>query len=90
MDPKEEEEIQKANFNHETLFKALEGIHKSLPDIEPAPYYACMLEFVKIFNIIGSAMAIAFKGMYFFSYNIEISLPRSPQSEKTTKTLQMG
>jgi hypothetical protein len=65
MDAKEEEDIQKATFSHEKLMKALEGIHKSLPDIDPVPYCECMLEFVKIFNIIGSAMAIAFKGEYF-------------------------
>lgn len=89
MDSKEEEDIQNAKFSHERLMKNLEGIHKSLPDIEPQPYLDTMIEFVKIFNIIGSAMAIAFKGKYFWHSDYQISLLRSQSSEETMLTPQV-
>ncbi len=60
-----EEDLTKAKFNHHKLQEYLEEINKSLPDIDPKPYTNCMIEFVKIFNIIGSALSIAFQGKTF-------------------------
>lgn len=57
-----EENLKKQRFNFDNLVNNLEAINKSLPDPEPKPFLETMLEFVRIFNIMGSAMSIAFQG----------------------------
>jgi len=61
MDKSEEDNIKHAKFCFETLQKSLQGVNASLPDIDPVPYCDTMIEFVKIFNQMGSALSIAFQ-----------------------------
>jgi len=62
MDRVEEESLKSAKFDHEKLLKYLEEVKESLPDINAESFLNAMLEFVKIFKIIGSAISFAFKG----------------------------
>lgn len=62
MDQSEEENLKSAKFDHQRLLKCLEEVKESLPDINSESFLNAMLEFVKIFSIIGSAISFAFKG----------------------------
>lgn len=56
-------DLQKTGkFNHEVLIKSLTEVKGTVPDIKPEPFLQTMNEFVKIFQVIGSAIAFAFKG----------------------------
>jgi len=69
MDRAEEENLKSAKFNHEKLLKYLEEVKESLPDINAESFLNAMLEFVKIFSIIGSAISFAFKGNTYLKMN---------------------
>lgn len=60
MDKAEEDKLKTQKFNQETLIKNLEDINKNLGDIPTESWNNAMLEFVKIFNQMGSAMSMAF------------------------------
>jgi len=63
-----EENLKKQSFSYENLVKNLEAVIQSLPDPDPKPFCEAMLEFVRIFNIMGSAMSIAFQGNLFATW----------------------
>jgi len=48
-------------FDHKVLLKNLEDTKNSLPNLDPEPFYKTMLEYVKIFDAMGSALQMAFK-----------------------------
>jgi len=60
MDKSEEDRLKYEKFNADILLKNLEEINKSLGDIPTEPWNNAMIEFVKIFNQMGSAMSMAF------------------------------
>ena len=64
MEASEEETLKNAKFDYTKLQTSLQTLKTSLPDLQPEAFNETMLEFVKIFNVIGSAIAFAFKGTY--------------------------
>ena len=50
-------------FNHETLLKSLQEVNNSLPSINSEAFCQTMLEYVKIFDSMGSGLQVAFKGL---------------------------
>ena len=62
MDRTEEENLKNAKFSHERLLKHLQAVKDSVPDIDSDAFLEAILEFVKIFGILGSAFSFAFKG----------------------------
>jgi hypothetical protein len=62
MDHSDEEKLKNAQFDHEHFLKYLQEVKTTIPDIQPEPFLNTMTECVKMFNVIGSAIAFAFKG----------------------------
>lgn len=62
MEASEEETLKTAKFDYLKLQNSLQDLKTSLPDLQAEAFTTSMLEFVKIFNVIGSAIAFAFKG----------------------------
>jgi hypothetical protein len=60
MDKQEEDSLKLQKFNMDILAKNLEEVNKNLADIPTEAWNNAMLEFVKIFNQMGSAMSMAF------------------------------
>jgi len=79
MDRAEEENLKTAKFNHEKLLKHLEQVKESLPDINSESFLNAMLEFVKIFSIIGSAISFAFKDIIDRVATIRSNYKRFPE-----------
>ena len=63
MEKSEETNLKISSFNSENLIKYLEEINASIGDIPTNSWNNAMLEFVKIFNSMGSAMSMAFSGL---------------------------
>lgn len=63
MDHNDEEKLKNAQFDHERFLQYLEDVRNSIPDIQPEPFLNTMTECVKMFNVIGSSIAFAFKGI---------------------------
>ena len=63
MEKSEEANLKNASFNSQNLIKYLEEINASIGDIPTNSWNNAMLEFVKIFNSMGSAMSMAFSGL---------------------------
>jgi len=61
MEDKDGDDIKKQPFSYEKLVLNLKGVNASLPDPDPKAFTNVMLEFVRIFNTMGSAMSIAFQ-----------------------------
>lgn len=61
MQASDEETLKTAKFDYLKLQTCLQDLKTSLPDLQPEAFTGAMLEFVKIFNVIGSAIAFAFK-----------------------------
>lgn len=53
---------QVAKFNPEALLKSLQEVNNSLPSINSDAFSQAMLEYVKIFDSMGSGLQVAFKG----------------------------
>jgi len=60
VDKADVENIKASKFNADALIKHLEDINASLGDIPTESWNGTMIEFVKIFNQMGSAMSMAF------------------------------
>jgi len=78
MDKSEIESLQNGKFDYVKLLKYLHAIQDTLPDIEPEAFLNAMVEFVKIFGIIGSAIAFAFKDITDKVANIRKNLAMFP------------
>ena len=63
MEHSEEEKLKNAQFDHERFLQHLGEVKDSIPDIQVEPFLNTMTECVKMFNVIGSAIAFAFKGI---------------------------
>ena len=88
MNRTEEENLKNAKFNHEKLLKHLQEVNDSLPDIDSDAFLNAILEFVKIFGVIGSAFSFAFKGNLFFLIPNQLTYKRyNHQSCKHQKQL---
>jgi len=53
------EQVQK--FDHRALLKSLQETKESLPSLKPEAFYDIMLEFGKIFRIMGSSLDMAYR-----------------------------
>jgi len=79
MDRTEEENLKNAKFNHEKLLKHLQEAKDTLPDIDSDAFLNAILELVKIFSIIGSAINFAFKDVITRVASIRSNFARFPQ-----------
>jgi len=56
----------KTGFDYKDLLSSVKELKESLPSVAPEPFYRTMLEFVKIFDFMGSGLQMAFKGFSLF------------------------
>jgi len=59
-------------FDYKDLLKNLLELKASLPVVDSIPFYQTMLEFVKIFDFMGSGLQMAFKGFFFSNQHLLI------------------
>ena len=58
--------VESNKFDYKDLLKSLADLKASLPIVDSNPFLQTMLEFVKIFDVMGSGMQMAFKGLFLF------------------------
>jgi len=51
----------KTGFDYKELLTSVKDLKDSLPNVAPEPFYKTLLEFVKIFDFMGSGLQMAFK-----------------------------
>lgn len=65
MSAKELDAIKKGKFDYTTLVSLLKETTSDLSDINPELFWKILIEVVKIFNEMSSALSIAFQGRNF-------------------------
>jgi len=58
--------VESNKFDYKELLKNLVELKASLPVVDSIPFTQTMLEFVKIFDFMGSGLQMAFKGFLSF------------------------
>jgi len=64
----------KTAFDYKDLLNSVKELKGSLPKVAPEPFYKTLLEFVKIFDFMGSGLQMAFKGFFPFPYLLSHNL----------------
>ena len=62
MDSKDLDALKREKFDHKRLDALLTEITADLSDVNPELFWKILLEFVKIFNEMSSALSLAFQG----------------------------
>lgn len=68
MDAKEVESLKKERFDIVKLEALTDEVLKDLTDLHPDQFLKSILEIVKIFNEMSSALSIAFQGSSIYYY----------------------
>ena len=69
MDMKEQESLKKEKFDYTKLVGVLKELTADLSDINPSLFWKLLMEVVKIFNEMSSALSIAFQGEILYNTN---------------------